>query len=144
METTSVIHLWKQKWDSALTAHGCFSTVPWNSTAWDVDKIVGFDLFKNSVCVCVCVCVCALSHVRLFVNPRTVAHQAPLSVRFPRQEYWSGLTFPTAGDLPDPGMEPMSPAFQSDSVLLSHQRSLFTWLHSISNPDCQRGWLKSQ
>ena len=57
METTSVIHLWKQKWDSALTAHGCFSTVPWNSTAWDVDKIVGFDLFKNSVCVCVCVCL---------------------------------------------------------------------------------------
>ena len=41
----------------------------------------------------------------LFVIPRTAAHQAPLSVGFPRQEYWSGLPFPSPGDLPDPGME---------------------------------------
>ena len=100
--------------------------MPWNSTACDVDKIVGFDLFNNTVCVCVCVCVHVLSHVQFFVNPRTVARQAPLSMGFPRQEYWSGLAFPTAGDLPNPRMEPMSPAFQADSVLLSHQRSLFT------------------
>ena len=39
-----------------------------------------------------------------------IAHQAPLSMGFPRQEYWSGLPFPSAGDLPDPGIEPMSPA----------------------------------
>ena len=45
----------------------------------------------------------------LFVTPWTVARQAPLSWQFSRQEYWSGLPFPTPGDLPDPGIEPMSP-----------------------------------
>ena len=54
-----------------------------------------------------------LSHVRLFVTTRTVAHQAPLSIAFSRQEYWSGLPCLPLGDLPDPGIEPaslMSPA----------------------------------
>ena len=49
-------------------------------------------------------CVCILSHFGLLVAPRTVAHQAPLSMKFPRQEYWSKLTFPSLGDLPDPGI----------------------------------------
>ena len=53
-------------------------------------------------------CACMLSHVRLFATPWTVAHWAPLSMGFPRQEYWGGLPFPTPGDLPDPGIEPMS------------------------------------
>ena len=48
--------------------------------------------------------------LRLFVTPWTVARQAPLSVGFSRQEYWSGLPFPPPGDLPDPGIEPVSPA----------------------------------
>ena len=51
-------------------------------------------------------CVCVLSCVHLFVTLWTVAHQAPLSVRFPRQEYWNGLQFTSPGDLPDPGIEP--------------------------------------
>ena len=51
-----------------------------------------------------------LSRVRLFVTPWTVAHQAPLSVGFSRQEYWSGLPFPSRGDLPNPRIEPGSPA----------------------------------
>ena len=51
-------------------------------------------------------CVCVL---RRFVTPWTVACQASLSVGLSRQEYWSGLLFPSPGDLPDPGMEPMSP-----------------------------------
>ena len=46
----------------------------------------------------------------------TVTHQAPLSMRFSRQEYWSGLPFPSPGDLPDPGIEPGSLAFQADSL----------------------------
>ena len=50
----------------------------------------------------------------------TVAHQAPLSMGFPKQEYWSGLPFLTPGDLPDPVMEPEFPAWQADSVPLSH------------------------
>ena len=57
----------------------------------------------------------SLSHVRLFVTPWTVAHQAPPSMEFPRQEYWSGLPFPSPGDLPDPGFEPGSPALQADA-----------------------------
>ena len=51
-------------------------------------------------------------------NPMTVAHQVPLSMGFPRQEYWSGLPCPSPGDLPDPGIGPMSPgalAMQEDS-----------------------------
>ena len=49
-----------------------------------------------------------LSHVQLFGNPRTIACQAPLSMGFPRQEYWNGLPCPPPGDLPDPGIEPTS------------------------------------
>ena len=48
------------------------------------------------------------SHVRLFATPWTVARQAPLSMGFSRQEYWSGLPFPSPGDLPDPGIKPVS------------------------------------
>ena len=51
-----------------------------------------------------------LSRVRLFVTPRTVARQAPLSMAFSRREHWSGLPFSSPGDLPDPGIEPGSPA----------------------------------
>ena len=58
----------------------------------------------------------SLSRVRLFATPWTVAHQAPLSMGFSRQEYWSGLPFPSPGDLPDPGIEPRSPALQADAL----------------------------
>ena len=50
----------------------------------------------------------SLSRVRFFVTPWTVAHQAPPSMGFSRQEYWSGLPFPSPGDLPDPGIKPRS------------------------------------
>ena len=49
--------------------------------------------------------MCMLNCVRLFATPWTVAHQAPLSMEFSKQEYWSSLPFPTPGDLPDPGNE---------------------------------------
>ena len=55
------------------------------------------------------------------MTPWTAACQAPLSMGFPRQEYWSGWPFPPPGDLPDLGIEPKSPALQTDSLLLSHQ-----------------------
>ena len=58
----------------------------------------------------------SLSRVRLFATPWTVAYQASLSVGFSRQEYWSGLLFPSPGDLPDPGIEPRSPALQADAL----------------------------
>ena len=50
------------------------------------------------------------------VTSWTVAHQAPLSMEFSRQEYWSGLPFPSPGDLPDPGIEPGSPEWKADSL----------------------------
>ena len=58
----------------------------------------------------------SLSHVRLFAAPWTVAHQAPLSMGFSRQEYWSGSPFPSPGDLPNPGIKPGSPALQADAL----------------------------
>ena len=64
-------------------------------------------------------CAELLSHVRLFVMPWTVACQTPLSM-----EFSSGLLFPSTGDLPNPGIEPMSPALHGDSLPLSHQGSL--------------------
>ena len=60
-------------------------------------------------------CACA-QLLGLLVTPWTVACQAPLTMGFPRQEYWSGLPFPSSGDLLDPGIEPMSPALQADSL----------------------------
>ena len=61
-------------------------------------------------------CAQSLSYTQLFATPWTVAHQAPLSMGFSRQEYWSGLPFPSPGDLPDPGIEPRSPALQADAL----------------------------
>ena len=58
----------------------------------------------------------SLSRVQLFVTPWTVAYQAPPSMGFSRQEYWSGLPFPSPGDLPDTEIEPRSPTFQADTL----------------------------
>ena len=58
----------------------------------------------------------SLSHVRLFVTLWTAAHQAPQPMGFSRQEYWSGLPFLSPGDLPDPGIEPRSPALVADAL----------------------------
>ena len=54
------------------------------------------------------VCVYVFSHVQLFVTPWTTACQAPLSMEFSKQDYWSGLPHPLSGDLPDPGIKPES------------------------------------
>ena len=66
------------------------------------------------------VIVQSLSRVLLFATLWTVAHQAPLSMGFSRQEYWSGLPFPYLGDLPDLGIKLASPPWQTDSLSLSH------------------------
>jgi hypothetical protein len=76
----------------------------------------------------------SLSCVQLCETLWTVAHQAPLSMGFSRQEYWSGLPFPPPGDLPNPGTEPTSPvcpALQVDSSPLSHQGSLISFICGI-------------
>ena len=75
------------------------------------------------------VCAQLFSHVWLFVTPWTVAPQAPLSVEFPRQQCWVGLLFPSPGDLPSPGIKPVSPPFPAllaDSLSLSHLGSQTT------------------
>ena len=74
-----------------------------------------------------------LSHVWLFVTPWTVAYYAPPSMGFSRQEYWSGLPFPSPGDLPGAGIEPRSPALQADSLTieLSGKPSVSTYFKTI-------------
>ena len=62
-------------------------------------------------------------------DPMAVAHQAPLSMGFPRQEHWSHLPFPSPGDFPE--IEPASPALQAYSLLLSHQGS---WMEAEGTP----------
>ena len=69
----------------------------------------------------------SLSRVRLFATPWTVAYQASPSMGFFRQEYWTGLPFPSPGDLPDPGIEPRSPALEAD-VLTSEPPGKSWWI----------------
>ena len=93
------------------------------------------------MCVCVCVCVCreewlrvaavvvlSLKSVQLFATPWTVAHQPPISMRFPRQEYWSGLPFLLQGIFLTQGSNPRLLHWQVDSLPLSHHRSSWGWL----------------
>ena len=71
-----------------------------------------------------CAEVKSLSHVQLFATPWTAASQAPLSMGFSRQQYWSGLPFPSPGDLPDSGIEPRSPALQAGALPSKPPRKL--------------------
>ena len=73
-------------------------------------------------------CECVLSHVQFFATSWTAARQAPLSMGFPRQDYWSGFPFPPPGDPPRPGIEPMSPALAKQ--VLYHSA---TW-EALVNP----------
>ena len=67
----------------------------------------------------------SLSRVRLSVTPGTVAYQAPPTMGFSRQEYWSGLLFPSSGDLPNPGIKPWSPALEADALTSERQEGPF-------------------
>ena len=84
------------------------------------------DYWKNHAC-------CMLSRfscVQLFATLRTVSHQAPMSMWFPRQEYWSGLPFPFPGDLPDPGIKPtslMSPALADRLFITRATWNVWFW-----------------
>ena len=98
------------------------------STGKDVKKSEAMDFEGRHVkwCRCAGKQYCMLSCVRFFATVWTVAPQGPLSIGFSRQEYWSGLPFLPLGDLPIPGIEPVSPAspaLQVDSLLLNHQGS---------------------
>ena len=83
----------------------------------------------------------SLSCVQLFSTPWTVAHQAPPSMEFSRQEYWSGLPFPSPGDLPDPGIEPGAPALQADALLSEPPGGwLYTWSVEVTNSASSTLW----
>ena len=70
-----------------------------------------------------CSCCCLVAMFKSFATPWTVAHQALLSMRFLSQEHWSGLPFPSPGELPNPGIEPASSAWQANSLPLNHLES---------------------
>ena len=72
------------------------------------------------------------SHVQLFCDSMDCGPQSPLSLEFPRQEYWSWLPFPPPGDLPDPGIELGSPAWQADSLPLSHSEAQPSSYYSVN------------
>ena len=86
--------------------------VRWELTSWHIPLNSGHTLLTFKVK--------SLSRVRLFATPWTVAYQDPLSMGFSRQEYWSGLPFPSPRDLTNPGMEPRSPTLPSEPPGKSH------------------------
>ena len=94
-------------------SRGIFLTQGWNlgSPALWTDS-----LLSEIPLLTVKVKVKSLSHVQLFATPWTVAYQASLSMGFSKQEYWSGLPFPSPGDLPNPGIKSGSPALEADAL----------------------------
>ena len=86
-----------------------------------VQEFISGSLFRDVTFFVVVLLVANVSNP--FAIPWTVAPQVPLSMEFPRQEYWTGLLLPSPGDLPDPRIEPASLAWQAGSLPLSHQGS---------------------
>ena len=110
---------------------GFHPTVPLNTLYWEMHththkgsekSLSFFNMEFESRIIWSCtsesekVKVKSLSRVRLFATPWTITYQAPLSMGFSRQEYWSGLPFPSPGDLPNPAIEPGSPTLQADAL----------------------------
>ena len=100
------------------------NSLPWFKYQWENFQSTGYS--RN---IFSCRYAQSLSHVLLFATPWTVAHQAPLSTGFPRQEYWSGLPFPSPGDLPGSGNEPVPPVSpaQADGFFTTepHEKPIF-------------------
>ena len=119
-----------------------YFTVRYCLMEWGIEKHCDENMMRRASCVSVSLLLPAwlissrsglaqsLSRVQLFATPWTAAHQAPLSMVFPRQEYWSGLPFPPPGDLHDPGIEPGFAALQVDSLALGHLGS--PWANYMS------------
>ena len=121
----------KQQWAELLAAVSWAPAQPWNHERKQPTGLHSFFthttilVFTFSVCVLSCCC-----RVRLFVTLWTVAQQAPLSMGFSRQEYWTGLPCPPPGDLPHPGIEPVS--FVSPSLAGRFFTTSITWEASVS------------
>ena len=98
---------WKKQESSRKTSLSALLTMPKPLTVWITINCGKFWKWKK---------VKSLSRIQLFATLWTVAHQAPPPMGFSRQEYWSGLPFSSPGDLPDPRIEPRSPALQADAL----------------------------
>ena len=117
--------LWRREWQPTPVFmpgefHGQRTLVgysPWLHR--ELEMTEQLTLTFHFVCVCVCVCVCEHAHNCAWLSAIlwTISHQAPLSMGFSRQEYWSVLPFPSPEDLLDPEIEPGSPTLQADSLL---------------------------
>ena len=109
------LHIHWLQWSLLITTFSYKGLMQWiiPPPKWDCQPKYFCNLW--SVCVLVALSHVA-SHVWLFVTPWAITHQAPLSMEFFRQEYWSGLPFPSPGDLPNPGTESSSPTLQTDSL----------------------------
>ena len=91
------------------------------NSLWYLHSFLSFEVYPTRNSQMVVVVIKLLSRVQLFCDP--MDSQAPLSMGFSRQEYWSGLPFPSSGDPPNPGIKPASPALQADSLPLSQKGS---------------------
>ena len=115
----SVLHIrWPKYWSFIfiISPSNIQDRFPLAWTGWiSLQSKVLSRVFSNTI-VQSEVKVNSLSRVRLFATPWTVAHQALPPIGFSRQECWSGLPFPSPGDLPDPGIKPRSPALQADAL----------------------------
>ena len=133
-----------------------FSVIQWMLTIWSLILLLflnpawrsGSSWFTYcwnlawrilSITLLTCEWVKLLSHVQLFETWWTVAYQAPLSMGFSRQEYWSGLPFPFPGGLPDPGIEPRSPALEAD-ILTSEPSGKPWWASVWDECNCAVVW----
>ena len=103
----------ESKWRTVILLPAGFSFIKLNLGAQKEHLLVKFTILKRLLHIC---CLVAKLCPTFFVTPWTVALQFPLSVGFSRQEYWSALPFPSAGDLPHPRIEPRSPTSKADSL----------------------------
>ena len=107
LQPTRLLHPWD--FPGKRTGVGCHCLLQHNWAQWGIFTIWKCQLSCNSL-LCWVSEWKSLSCVQIFATPQTIAHQAPPSMGFSRQEYWSGLPFPSPEDLPDTGIEPGSPA----------------------------------
>jgi len=119
----SLVFLPVLEWPGSLFKEEC-SLLSWsllNPSLTVVDDSYSFETFCWSVYVCMLAHAVAQSCPSLLYSPWTIACKSPLSMGLSQQEYWSGLTFPPPGDLPDPGIEPTSPAVLHCQWVLYHE-----------------------
>ena len=121
-----MLALWFPTWSIFINVLLLSQKVLWCSRCWAPSFIYIHEIRLLSLEVK------SLSRVLLIMTPWTATYQAPPSMGFSRQEYWSGVPLPSPGDLPDPGIEPRSPTLQTDTLPSEPQRKLWALDPSIT------------